>query len=60
LMLHARFCSQSGKICKVINVIPRILIPPFPGSNPGAPAIPAFAFVRAAPRLFVSPLKSLL
>jgi hypothetical protein len=38
LKLHGRFRQQSGKISKLINVIPRILIPPFGGSNPPAPA----------------------
>ena len=38
LMRNGRLSRQSGEIYKPINVIPRILIPPFPGSNPGAPA----------------------
>ena len=37
-MPHEPFSVQSGEICKSIKVVRQILIPPFPGSNPGAPA----------------------
>jgi hypothetical protein len=45
--------AQLGKICKSINAVPQILIPPFPGSNPGAPATLPFAVVRAPPQTFI-------
>jgi hypothetical protein len=38
LMQNGRFCPRSGKICNYIKAVWQILIPPFGGSNPPAPA----------------------
>jgi hypothetical protein len=38
LMRHVRFVFRLGKKRSNINLPEAILIPPFPGSNPGAPA----------------------
>jgi hypothetical protein len=38
LMRQGRFSPQLGKTPCQIKKLGRLLIPPFPGSNPGAPA----------------------
>jgi hypothetical protein len=38
LTLHEHFSPRLGEKRLEINVVRQLLIPPFPGSNPGAPA----------------------
>jgi hypothetical protein len=69
LIPHEPFSVQSGEICNSIKGVRQILIPPFPGSNPGAPAsglarkanvlrlIFLFYFVAILKRIFIPILK---
>jgi hypothetical protein len=51
LITHARFSPQLGEMRNQINAVGQFLIPPFPGSNPGAPAsqsgLSAFTYIIA-------------